>query len=241
MNGRNEMDEEIAYRKASIRPVGLLSDAKDLVGEQYWLFVAICLVGTIIGSLAPMAILMGPMMCGIYLCFSRRDDNETVEFEVLFKGFDFFVESLIASLLMFAAMMVILIPTYLIVWASMFAFIVANQNNPPPPMILTVIPAIYLLIFVLMILVSLMFVFVYPLIADRGLKAIPAIKASFRGVIANFGGVLGMVLLHALISVVASCFCFVPALFLMPLSFGATFLAYRQIYPRNDEFVNGFE
>ena len=93
------------------------------------------------------------------------------------------------------------------------------------------IPCFYLVMIAAMILVSTPFLFVYPLIAERGLKGIEAIKTSFAGVKANFGGVLKLVLLYTLISLVAACMCYIPAILFLPLSFGGIFLAYREIFP----------
>ena len=57
-----------------------------MVRPQYWLMVAVVLVGILIGSFAPMGILLGPMMCGIYLCLLGLMRGERIEFGLLFKG-----------------------------------------------------------------------------------------------------------------------------------------------------------
>lgn len=44
-------------------------------------------------------------------------------------------------------------------------------------------------------------------------------------------GVLGMLLVYSIISIVGSCLCYVPAILFLPLSIGALFLAYRDIFP----------
>ena len=54
------------FRRISARPIERLTEAKAMLGNQYWLFVGICLVGVLIGSIVPMGIMMGPMICGIY-------------------------------------------------------------------------------------------------------------------------------------------------------------------------------
>ena len=68
-----------------------------MLGDQYWLFVGICLVGILIGSIVPMCIMLGPMMCGMYLCFRYRMNGIQVRFETLFKGFDVFVNALLVG------------------------------------------------------------------------------------------------------------------------------------------------
>lgn len=66
------MDEEIVAQKVPLRPIELLKEGRQLVGEQYWLFVGITFVGMLVGNAVPMAILLGPMMCGIYLCYPSQ-------------------------------------------------------------------------------------------------------------------------------------------------------------------------
>ena len=77
----------------SFAPIALYKRSYALLGEQYWLFFGITLVGIFLGSLVPFGILMGPMMVGIYMCFADRERGKQVEFGTLFKGFDQFANS----------------------------------------------------------------------------------------------------------------------------------------------------
>jgi len=224
------MDAEIVWRKASIQPVELLKRAKEMLGDQYWLFVGITFLGMIIGSIAPMGILMGPMFCGIYLCYGQRAGGKPVAFELLFKGFDFFVESLIAMLIMVGISLLVTIPV-MIVFFVVFGALMASTDGEGGAAVIVLMPLFYLSVILLSVLISMPFLFVFPLIAERGLKAVPAIKASFQGVLANFGGMLMLVLLYTLISLVGCCLCYVPAILFLPLSFGGIFVAYREIFP----------
>ena len=74
-------------------------------------------------------------------------------------------------------------------------------------------------------------VFIYPLIVDRGLKAIPAIRTSIAAALAHFGGVLGLMLIIALISMAAAMLCYVPLFFVLPWTIGAMAVMYRKIFP----------
>jgi len=229
------MDQDITIRKVSIRPIELLREAFGLLGDQYWLFVGITFVGILIGSAVPMGILLGPMMCGIYLCYIQRKDNKLVEFGLLFKGFDFFVDSLIATLIMVAVMLAVIIPAYIIFGVAMIGLMAGTQGEPPPTAAFGLFAVLYAVVILAIILISLPFLFVYPLIVDRELKAVAAVKASCRGVLANVFGVLGMALLYSFISFVASCFCYVPAILFLPLSLGGIFLAYRDVFPVDEK------
>lgn len=224
----------VEFRRVPIRPVDCLRQAFDLLREQYWLFVGICAVGILIGSAVPLGILMGPMMCGIYLCYFKRLRGERVTFELLFKGFDYFLESLIATLIVLGAMMVIIVPMYLLFFVA-FITLVASAGQGAEERVsigfFGLVGVVYLLILVLGILVGTFFAFVYPLIVDRGLKAVPALKTSFRAVMANLGGMLGLVFLSSAIGLLAACCCYLPVFFVLPITFGATTLAYRKVFP----------
>lgn len=224
----------VDFQKVPIRPVDCLTQATNLLGDQYWLFVGICAVGMLIGSAVPMAILAGPMMCGVYLCYFKRMQGERVTFDLLFKGFDYFVESLIATLILVGAMMIILVPIYLVFFVLFIGFGAFTGQAPDGEFALGffgLLGLVYFLILVLSILVGTFFIFVYPLIVDRGLKAVPALKTSFKAALANFGGVLGLVLLTTLMGFLAACCCYLPVFLVLPITFGATALAYRKVFP----------
>ncbi|HYY55718.1 MAG TPA: hypothetical protein VE842_00220, partial [Pyrinomonadaceae bacterium] len=103
-----------AYNRDAIKPLACLQTGWSLIKDKYWLFVGITGVGILIGSLGPMAILLGPMMCGIYLCLFARLRGESVSFELLFKGFDHFAQSFIATLIQIIPASVLLVPAYII-------------------------------------------------------------------------------------------------------------------------------
>ena len=55
----------------AVQPVECIKAGWELIKSQYWLFVGMTVVGIIIGSVVPLGILMGPMMCGIYLALFK--------------------------------------------------------------------------------------------------------------------------------------------------------------------------
>ncbi len=76
-----------------------------------------------------------------------------------------------------------------------------------------------------------LFMFMYPLIVDRKLSGFEAIKLSMRAALANFGGVLGLMLLSFLLGMVGALACYVGLIFLYPLNFAMIAVAYRQVFP----------
>jgi len=226
-------DKSVEFQRTPIRPVDCLIASKELMGDRYWLFLGIGVVGVLIGSIVPLGILLGPMMCGIYYCYFRRMRGETVEFEMLFKGFDYFVESLLATLILMGAMMVVMLPMYCVLFAGLMSSAVDTDGGGADgaAVFFGLMGVFYLLVLLLSLIVGVFFAFVYPLIVDRGLKAVPALRTSVRATWANFGGMLGLVCLVFLISMVATACCYVPTFFVLPFNLGALALAYRKVFP----------
>src|ERR1044071_621106 len=189
---------EIPYNRKAVDPVECIKAGWELVKPHYWLFVGMSFVAFFIGSAGPFGILMGPLMCGIYLtCFARRR-REPIEFGLLFKGFDFFVPSLVATLLHALPVVAILIPTYVLFYASMVLALLAQGDNPNPLALLGVLGTFSLIVVVvvlLIIVVSVGFTFAYPLIVDRRLRGWDAVTLSFKAAMANFWRLLAMGLL----------------------------------------------
>jgi uncharacterized membrane protein len=210
-----------------------------LIKDKYWLFVGITGVGILIGSLGPMAILLGPMMCGIYLCLFARLRGESVSFELLFKGFDHFAQSFIATLIQIIPASVLLVPAYIIFFIMFMGRMKAMGARPrgAPADLSELYPlfimwgAMILVVILVSALAGAFFIFTYPLIVDRRLQALDAIKTSIRAAMANLGGVLGLLGLNMVLGIIGLMLCYVGAIALMPISFASWAVAYRQVFP----------
>lgn len=224
------------FNRGVVRPVECLRGGWNLIKDQYWLFLGISLAAVFIGSAVPMAILMGPMMCGLYMALFRRQRGEPVTFDLLFKGFDFFAESVVATLIQVVPMMIILVPTYIIWFAFFLSTTKPGRRGQPPDFLpfFAFFIAIFLLIMIVSIIMHIFFAFTYPLIVDRRLSGLDAVKTSAKAAIANLGGVLGLVLLTTLLGFAGVLLCYVGAIFIMPISFAAWSIAYRQVFAAQD-------
>ena len=106
-------NDDLMIRRVAIRPIELLSRSYALIRDQYWLFLAIVLTGVFLGAIAPMGILFGPLMVGIYLCYIQRELGQPVEFGTLFRGFEFFLNSLVALLIIAGLSLVVMFPLFI--------------------------------------------------------------------------------------------------------------------------------
>src|SRR5215203_3261776 len=86
------------FKTGVIRPVEVYKEAWAIMKDEFWLIFAITLVAILVGSLVPV-VLMGPMMCGLYMCLLDKIDGRKVIFDRVFKGFNYFMPGLVVALL----------------------------------------------------------------------------------------------------------------------------------------------
>lgn len=226
---------EIPFRRNAVEPVACIKAGYELIKDQYWLFVGMCLIGILIGQAVPLGILLGPMMCGLYLCYFKRRRGELVEFGTLFKGFDYFGPSLVATLLHIVPIMAIVIPAYFFFYISIFLSMVAqgSSNEPNPAAmfgVFAVFGLFWLVVVVVIIFISIGFTFAYPLIVDRKLQGFDAVKLSFKAAMPNFFRIFLMTLLTGLLSIAGILLCYVGIFLVFPIGYAAIACAYEQVF-----------
>jgi uncharacterized membrane protein len=224
----------VSFQRNVVRPMECVKGGWNLIKDQYWLIFAMCLVSWMIGAAIPMGILVGPMMCGVFMTFFKIRRGEPIEFGVLFKGFDYFGPSVIATLLHFVPAMLIVIPSYILFYVFFFVAIVAQGGNDPNPAAFLVIILLFALFWIVvmavLMVVSIGFIFAYPLIVDRKMQGFDAVKLSFKAAMANFWGLLGMVFLNFLLGLAGVLMCMVGVYFVIPVGYAAVAVAYEQVF-----------
>ena len=222
------------FKRNAVQPVECLKLGWELIKNQYWLFLGMTLVGLLIGNAVPLGILMGPMMCGLYLALLKRLRGEPIEFGTLFKGFDYFADGMIAGLLHAVPVTIIIVAFNVFIFAAQIATMASGRNGEPDPAVVFGFLAVFgiglPIMLILLILLSLGFVFAYPLIVDRRLSGINAVKVSLKAGMANFWSLFGLLLLNGLLGIVGVFFCFVGVYFVLPVTFAALAVAYTQVF-----------
>lgn len=225
---------QIAFQRNAVRPLECFKGGWNLIKNQYWLILGMCIVGWMVAAAVPLGILMGPMMCGIYLTFFKMRRGEPIEFGTMFKGFDYLGQSIVATLLHVIPILLIVVPAYILFYVFFFVAMVAQGGREPNGLAMLAVFAVFALFWIVVIAVimfiSIGFMFVYPLIVDRGLQGLDAVKLSFRGALANFWGLLGMVGVNFLLSIAGVLLCFVGVYFVLPISYSAIAIAYEQVF-----------
>ena len=224
------------FRTGVIKPVECIKEGWALIKDDYWLFFGISFVGIILGGVVPI-VLLGPMMVGIFLCLLQRLRNEPVEFGLLFKGFDHFVQGLVVTVLKMIPIFIVIVPYYIFLVAMMAAMMRRGVQSPEEAQgfvtsIMGFEVVFAVIIMVVSIAIEIFFMFAYPLVADRKLSALDAVKLSLRAAKANLGGVLGLMLLNALFGFVGLLCCIVGLYFYLPVAFASQAVAFRRVFPQ---------
>ena len=228
------------FARGVVQPMVCLRSGYDLIKDQYWLFVGMTLVGVLIGTIVPFYILMGPMMCGLYLAFFQKHRGQRPEFGELFKGFDYLGESIIATLIHVIPIIVIVVPFYLAFYVVLL-FVLPRSGEPEPGALLGFFGIFFVFLIIVIILasvISVLFTFAYPLIVDRRLSGFDAVKVSAKAALANFWPLLGLLLLNGLLNFCGALLCYVGIFFVLPITFAATSMAYEQVFGiKGEKFV----
>ncbi len=229
------MTPDIQFRTGVIKPTECVKEAWALVKDQYWLFLGIVFVGVFIGGAVPI-VLLGPMMVGIYLCYFSRMKGEPVEFGTLFKGFDYFAQSLIAVLIQMIPMVIVIVPMYIIMFVVMVTTMPHGRGTPDKASgfmftFLGLELVFVAIILIVGIIVTIFVLFAFPLIADRNLSGVDAIKLSIKAAKANFAGMLGLILINVGLGILGVLCCYVGAFLVAPVTLGSYAVAYRRVFP----------
>lgn len=216
------------FRTGVIKPVEVYKEAWELIKDQYWIIFAVVLVGLLIGGAVPI-VLVGPMVCGIYLVLFNKFEGKEVDFGLLFKGFDYFLPSLILAV-------IVTVPTLIMVFAiyiPMVGIAMAGPRMGETELIafIAVTIVIELIFAVILVCIHTLLMFAFPLIVDKKLPVLQAMKTSARAVWANMGGVVGMFAVGFVVCIVGYMLLCVGIYLVIPLVIAANALAYRKVFP----------
>ena len=215
------------WRKTRIGPLACYTEGKKFLGEDYFTFLGIALVGSMISGLVPL-VLMGPMLCGITICLLKRSRGEPMVFDQLFKGFDYFVPGLIAVLCYTGVVLVSMIPFFMILLGGIVMINLGDDAIGAAGVIMIALDYVGLFVFALPFQFTI--IFACALVVDRKMDGWPAFKLACQGTRGNFSQLLGCAIVGQLILMIAVMMCVVPIIFAIPIVFAGHFMAYQKIF-----------
>jgi hypothetical protein len=229
------MTPQTEFRSGVVAPMECLKEGWETVKDRYWLFLGITLVAMLIGGAVPV-VLVGPMMCGLYMCLFAKMRGEPVEFGLLFKGFDYFMQGLVAAAIQTLPVILIVGVGQVIFVAFTLIVLPTQRGAAMPPVFLVGLVIFVLFLMIVSLVIHSLFLFAYPLIVDRNLSGLEAIKLSYRAALQNLGGIVGLILLISGLGILGVLACYVGVFLVMPISFASYAVAYRRVFPETGSF-----
>lgn len=216
------------FRTGVIKPVECVKEGFELIKSDYWLLFAIWLVGGLIGGFT-LYILFGAMICGIFYAYLKKIDGLPVAFDDLWKGMNWFTPGLIVTLVIIVPLLVFYIGVYISV---IVAIVVGSQAGEAGVMgALIGVGLLDIIVVILLVCFQTLLMFAYPLIVDRGLGGVAAMKTSARAVWNNLGGVAGLIGVNFGLMIVGyMAFC-IGLYFVIPIMIAGNVVAYRRVFP----------
>lgn len=245
------MDNQINFNRGVVRPIQAFNDAGELLRGYYGSFLVITFIGALLmglGGMIPMAPLTPPLMCGIYLCLLNRVHGQNFDTSTLFKGFEYFGQSFIASLFYSLPMFIVSIVSSIVLQIGMgginyYIESLKLDKNPKPnieevlPGLLTALGSFFGIFFVVIFativfafVLRMIVIFAYPLIVEHKMDGMAAVKLSCRALMGNLFGVLALLILESFLIFAGIMFFYIGVIFLLPFIYAAWFCAYRRVF-----------
>jgi len=228
------MTPEFSFNKSAIKAVECLKEAWSLIKGDYWLLFAISLVGAMVAGVT-VYVLLGAMVCGIMGCYLKKIDGGMVKFEDLWAGMKYLVPSIPIALLFVVPIVIYFVTMFVTMYSPLITIAVMGEKNVDSSVLLgmfAVAILIDIVVAVAMTVVHSLIIFAFPLLIDRKLNAVDAIKLSARASLKNVGGIAGLIVLQFGM-VILGWLAFCVGLYLMiPILTATNLVAYRKVFPR---------
>jgi hypothetical protein len=216
------------FKTGVIKPVEVYKEAWAMIKDQYGIVLAVTIVGMLIGSAVPV-VLIGPMICGIYLVLFQIHEGRPVDFAMLFKGFDYFMPSLILAVIVMVPTLILIFTMYI----PMIGIAMAGPKLSESEAMAAIggVLVVVLIEVVVMVCLHSLLIFSFQLIVDKKMSAINAIKTSARAVWQNLSGVAGLFAVGFGVAFVGYLMLCIGIYLVLPLIIAANLVAYRKVFP----------
>ncbi|MBX3282088.1 MAG: hypothetical protein KF756_06380 [Acidobacteria bacterium] len=222
------------FTTGQIRPIDCVKEGFELIKQDYWLLFAITVVGMFIGGFS-VYILLGAMLCGIMRAFLRVFDGGRAQFDDLWAGFEYFGKSILAVVFIFVPVLIYVVVMLLTIYLPLIALAVSGGRISPDEILPVFLGALVVdaIIALLMVAIHSLLMFVFPLIVDKGLSSLDAIKLSARATLKNLSGVAGLITVNIGLTVLGYLAFCVGLYLVIPIVLATNLVAYRQVFPKN--------
>jgi hypothetical protein len=221
------MMQDIQINTGVIQAFDCYRVAWEMIRPQFGMIFAAFLIAMLIGGV--FGIIMGALMCGLYLCLFDVQEGRELKLDRLFGGFQYFLPSFLVMLVIMVPMVVMFLLVYLPIIGMALAGTHIDESELMPFIIGAL--AVEIVFAILMVCFHTLMMFAFPLIVDKKLSAFQAMKTSAKAVRMNLGGVASLFGVGFLVSLAGMMVFCVGIYLAMPLVLAAQVVAYRKIFP----------
>jgi len=240
----------IQFMSGVIDAGGCISNAWNLVKQNYGLYLGITLLAMILAGCIPCIslFLVGPIMGGVYYVVLREMRGEPVDFGMMFRGFDNFVPLMVVGIIQSVPE---IIAQILRVSANIgqigldgatrrgdISFYSSASDDFPIAIasgVLVVIVIIAVALILFGVVWRVLLFFAIPLVMEHKMGAVDAIKLSLKAATSNIGGLILLFILEALVGLLGFLMLCFGIFFVLPIIYAANAFAYRQVFPMLDQ------
>lgn len=231
----------IEYQSGAIDAGECISNAWELFKRNPGLYLGAGLLTLVLVSCIPFVnfFLLGPAMGGFAYIVLRDMRDEPVEFGMLFKGFEKFVPLMVLGLIQAIPGIIFQV----IQWTVDLSTIALNpgggngtfyQSSAADPLqagLAFGLVVMFFVYFAFQLIWNAALIFAIPLIVERDIGVVEAIKVSLSAVFSNIGGIILLMILGGLVGLLGFLALCVGIFVAIPVMWAANVFAYRQVFP----------
>jgi hypothetical protein len=221
------------FTVGQIHAIDCVKEAWSLIKTDYWLLFAISFLGAVIGGVS-MYVLIGAMICGIFLVYLKVIDGGRANIDDLWSGFKYFWPSLGVTIVVVVPIVAWMIIMFVTIYLPIITAAVMGDKADGNMLLGTFAAGflVDLLVAFLMVCVHSLLIFAFPLIVDRGLSSWEAMKLSARAVLKNLGGIGSLIAVNFCLALAGELAFCVGIYLVIPIITAANIVAYRKVFPR---------
>lgn len=228
--------QNIEFTVGQFKATECFREGWEFIKPHYWMMFAITLVGMLIASIIPFGIALGALNCGLYYVLFQMRDGKAPDFSDLFKGINYFVPSLIATMILIIPIVI----STIVMWVSMVG-VMFSMTDSRGRIDESAIFALYgtmlvegLIVAIVLSCIHAFIIFTYPLIVEYNLSGIESFKLSAKAAWANLGGVISLILCQFGLAFVGYLLCGIGLYLTLPIMWAGVFVAYQKVFPHGN-------
>lgn len=232
------------FYRSAIDATGCISNAWELVKPNYGMYLGISLLAMVAVSCIPCLniFLVGPITGGVYFVALQQMRGESVDFSMMFKGFEKFVPLMVIGLIQSIPGLIGQGLNYslrigdAVIQGAQGPRSVDYYQSPDPSIylaggMLVIIIIVSIIAILFSIAWGITFAFAIPIAMEQDIGAIDAIKLSAKAGWSNIGGIIVLAILLGLISLGGVLVLCIGFFLVLPVIYVAWAFAYRQVFP----------